>query len=63
MVDEPATAWRSSSTVSYSRTHRHCSFNVRIQRSAQPSVSGAPTNAGLSVIPSQASEPVTWAER
>jgi hypothetical protein len=36
---------------------------VRIQRSAQPLVSGSPRNAGLSVIPSQVSEPVKWAAR
>jgi hypothetical protein len=38
---KPATAWRSSSTVSYSPTHRHWSLRVRIHRSAQPFAFGA----------------------
>lgn len=38
-------------------------LEVRIQRSAQPLVSGSPRNAGLSLMPSQAIEPVKWAER
>ena len=38
-------------------------LEVRIHRSAQPLVSGSPRNAGSSLIPSQASEPVKWAER
>jgi hypothetical protein len=59
----PPTAWRSCSTVSCNWTHRHWSLRVRIHRSAQPPVSGSPSNAGLSVMPSHASEPVKWAER
>jgi hypothetical protein len=60
---KPATAWPSSSTVSCSWTHRHCSVRVRIQGSAQPLVSGSPRNAGSSLMPSQAREPGKWAER
>ena len=39
---QAVTAWRRSSTVSYSSAHRHCSLRVRMNRSAQPLVSGSP---------------------
>jgi hypothetical protein len=62
-VDKPLTAWRSWSMVSWSSAHRHCSLRVRIQRSAQPLVSGSPRKAALSAMPSQAIEPQKWPER
>src|SRR5215216_651431 len=49
--------------VSCSWTHRHCSLRVRIQRSAQPLVSGSPRNAASSAMPSQLIEPRKWPER
>jgi hypothetical protein len=49
--------------VSCSSTHNHCSLRVRIQRSAQPLVSGAPRKAASSAMPSQPIEPRKWPER
>ena len=43
-----ATAWRSSSTSSQSRLpHRHCSFRVRMKRSATPLPWGSPADPGV----------------